>query len=110
MLFLAVRWPSSIPWPRFRRTPLPQHLWRCAARAGPGSVIVAHMMHDPGILIGLLRPYMEMARLFRATDAAIPCQCWAPITARESPSIAYLIVGVVVVEGRLRLSASDSSW
>jgi peptide/nickel transport system permease protein len=68
-------------------------------------VIVAHMMRmTRAAIINLLAsPYMEMARLKGISPAriivhhALP-NAWAPIANVVALNLAYLIVGVVVVE------------
>lgn len=68
-------------------------------------VIVAHMMRmTRAVLVGLLAsPYIEMAKLKGLSRAravfhhALP-NAWAPIATVVALNLAYLIVGVVVVE------------
>ena len=107
MLFLAVRWPlfhalSSVS-PDI--SPL-EHLQRIALPALTlVLVIVAHMMRmTRAAIINLLAsPYIEMARLKGLSPArvivrhALP-NAWAPIANVVALNLAYLIVGVVVVE------------
>jgi peptide/nickel transport system permease protein len=67
--------------------------------------IVAHMMRmTRSAIIGILaNPYIEMARYKGATPAriifrhALP-NAWAPIANVVAVNLAYLVVGVVVVE------------
>jgi peptide/nickel transport system permease protein len=107
MLFLAVKWPifhalaSISP----DATPL-QHLQRIALPSLTlVLVIVAHMMRmTRAAIINLLAsPYIEMARLKGLSPArvivhhALP-NAWAPIANVIALNLAYLIVGVVVVE------------
>jgi peptide/nickel transport system permease protein len=107
MLFLAVRWPlfhalSSVS---PDTSPL-EHLQRIALPALTlVLVIVAHMMRmTRAAIINLLAsPYIEMARLKGLSPArvivrhALP-NAWAPIANVVALNLAYLIVGVVVVE------------
>ena len=107
MLFLAVRWPlfhalSSVS---ADTSPL-EHLQRIALPALTlVLVIVAHMMRmTRAAIINLLAsPYIEMARLKGLSPArvivrhALP-NAWAPIVNVIALNLAYLIVGVVVVE------------
>jgi peptide/nickel transport system permease protein len=107
MLFLAVRWPlfhalSSVS---ADTAPL-EHLQRIALPALTlVLVIVAHMMRmTRAAIINLLAsPYIEMARLKGLSPArvivrhALP-NAWAPIANVIALNLAYLIVGVVVVE------------
>jgi peptide/nickel transport system permease protein len=83
-----------------------EHVYRAALPAITLTlVIVAHMMRmTRAALINLLAsPYMEMARLkgVPAREAiikhALP-NAWAPIATVIAFSLAYLVVGVVVVE------------
>jgi len=107
MLFLAVRWPIFHSLATVSPdTPFLEHLWRCALPALTlVLVIVAHMMRmTRASLIGLLSsPYMEMARLKGLSPRrlmlrhALP-NAWAPIATVVALNLAYLIVGVVVVE------------
>jgi len=107
MLFLAVRWPIFHSLATVSpNTPFLEHLWRCALPALTlVLVIVAHMMRmTRASLIGLLSsPYMEMARLKGLSPRrlmlrhALP-NAWAPIATVVALNLAYLIVGVVVVE------------
>ena len=107
MLFLAVRWPllhalSSVS---ADTSPI-EHLQRIALPALTlVLVIVAHMMRmTRAAIINLLAsPYIEMARLKGLSPArvivrhALP-NAWAPIANVIALNLAYLIVGVVVVE------------
>lgn len=87
-------------------TSLLEHIYRAALPAITLTlVIVAHMMRmTRAALINLLSsPYMEMARLKGVSqrDAiiqhALP-NAWAPIATVIAFNLAYLVVGVVVVE------------
>lgn len=107
MLFLAVTWqvfPSlaSVD----ADTPLLERIYRCALPAMTLTlVIVAHMMRmTRAAIINLLAsPYIEMARLKGMSKwrvivrHALP-NAWAPIVNVIAFNLAYLIVGVVVVE------------
>jgi peptide/nickel transport system permease protein len=87
-------------------TTLLEHLWRAGLPAITLTlVIVAHMMRmTRAALINLLAsPYMEMAQL-KGTPRreaiikhALP-NAWAPIATVIAFNLAYLVVGVVVVE------------
>ncbi|HNB29088.1 MAG TPA: ABC transporter permease, partial [Alphaproteobacteria bacterium] len=83
-----------------------ERLWRCALPAITLSlVIVAHMMRmtRAAIINVLSSPYIEMARLKGAKPwqiilrHALP-NSWAPIVTVVALNLAYLVVGVVVVE------------
>ncbi|HVZ01692.1 MAG TPA: ABC transporter permease [Dongiaceae bacterium] len=87
-------------------TPFWEHVWRLVLPALTLTlVIVAHMMRmTRAALINLLAsPYIEMARLKGLSPAkvivrhALPNAC-APIATVIAFNLAYLIVGVVVVE------------
>ncbi len=87
-------------------TPFMEHVYRAALPAITLTlVIVAHMMRmTRAALINLLAsPYMEMARLkgVSAREAilkhALP-NAWAPIATVIAFNLAYLVVGVVIVE------------
>ena len=87
-------------------TPLGERLYRVALPAMTLTlVIVAHMMRmTRAAIINLLAsPYIEMARLKGATPRelilrhALP-NAWAPIATVIAFNLAYLVVGVVVVE------------
>lgn len=107
MLFLAVNWqlfPSlaSVD----HDTPLWERVYRCTLPALTLTlVIVAHMMRmTRAAIINLLAsPYIEMARLKGISKSrvilhhALP-NAWAPIVNVIAFNLAYLIVGVVVVE------------
>lgn len=107
MLFLAVTWqvfPSlaSVD----ADTPFWERVYRCALPAMTLTlVIVAHMMRmTRAAIINLLAsPYIEMARLKGISKSrvilrhALP-NAWAPIVNVIAFNLAYLIVGVVVVE------------
>jgi peptide/nickel transport system permease protein len=87
-------------------TPFLEHMYRAALPAMTLTlVIVAHMMRmTRASLINLLAsPYMEMAQL-KGTPRreaiikhALP-NAWAPIATVIAFNLAYLVVGVVVVE------------
>jgi peptide/nickel transport system permease protein len=87
-------------------TPLPERLYRIALPAMTLTlVIVAHMMRmTRAAIINLLAsPYIEMARLKGATPRQIILKhalpnAWAPIATVVAFNLAYLVVGVVVVE------------
>ena len=83
-----------------------EHVWRAALPALTLTlVIVAHMMRmTRAALINLLSsPYMEMAQLKGVPKReaivkhALP-NAWAPIATVIAFNLAYLVVGVVVVE------------
>jgi peptide/nickel transport system permease protein len=107
MLFLAVRYPifyalASVD----ADTPFWERVGRCALPAMTlVLVIVAHMMRmTRAAIINLLAsPYIEMARLKGLSPSkiiyhhALP-NAWAPIATVIAVILAYLIVGVVVVE------------
>jgi len=107
MLFLAVKlhvFPSlaSVD----ADTPLLERIYRCALPALTLTlVIVAHMMRmTRAAIINLLAsPYIEMARLKGMSKSrtilhhALP-NAWAPIVNVIAFNLAYLVVGVVVVE------------
>ncbi len=88
-------------------TPFLEHAYRAVLppRRDADPLIVAHMMRmTRAALINLLSsPYMEMARLkgVSARDAilkhALP-NAWAPIATVIAFNLAYLVVGVVIVE------------
>jgi peptide/nickel transport system permease protein len=87
-------------------TTFTEHLWRAALPAITLTlVIVAHMMRmTRAALINLLAsPYMEMAQLKGVPKReaivkhALP-NAWAPIATVIAFNLAYLVVGVVVVE------------
>jgi len=87
-------------------TPLGERLYRVALPAMTLTlVIVAHMMRmTRAAIINLLAsPYIEMARLKGATPREIILRhalpnAWAPIATVIAFNLAYLVVGVVVVE------------
>ena len=107
MLLFALKWKwfpslSTVG----ETTPFFEHLYRAALPAITLTlVIVAHMMRmTRAALINLLAsPYMEMAKLkgVPAREAivkhALP-NAWAPITTVVAFNLAYLVVGVVIVE------------
>ena len=87
-------------------TPLNERLYRSALPAFTLTlVIVAHMMRmTRAAIINLLAsPYIQMARLSGASQTevilkhALP-NAWAPIATVIAFNLAYLVVGVVVVE------------
>lgn len=85
---------------------LPERLIRIALPAMSLTlVIIAHMMRmTRAAVINLLAlPYVEMARLKGATRTAVIMKhvlpnAWAPIATVIAFNLAYLVVGVVVVE------------
>ncbi|HXV26122.1 MAG TPA: ABC transporter permease [Alphaproteobacteria bacterium] len=107
MLFLAVKFP--IFYSLANISPDTPFLERIARSALPAMtlvlVIVAHMMRmTRAAIINLLAsPYIEMARLKGVSPAriilhhALP-NAWAPIATVIALNLAYLIVGVVIVE------------
>jgi peptide/nickel transport system permease protein len=107
MLFLAVRWPIFYSLASVSAdTPFFERVARCALPAMTlVLVIVAHMMRmTRAAIINLLAsPYIEMARLKGVSPRriiyhhALP-NAWAPISTVIAINLAYLIVGVVVVE------------
>jgi peptide/nickel transport system permease protein len=107
MLFLAVRLPVFYSLANVSAdTPLLERVARCALPALTlVLVIVAHMMRmTRAAIINLLAsPYIETARLKGVTPGriifrhALP-NAWAPIATVIAINLAYLIVGVVVVE------------
>ena len=87
-------------------TPFLEHIYRAALPAITLTlVIVAHMMRmTRAAIINLLAsPYIEMAQLKGATRGrvivhhALP-NAWAPIATVIAFNLAYLVVGVVIVE------------
>ena len=87
-------------------TPFMEHLYRVALPAFTMTlVIVAHMMRmTRAAIINLLAaPYIEMAQLKGISKLqvivrhALP-NAWAPIATVIAFNLAYLVVGVVVVE------------
>jgi len=87
-------------------TPFTERLYRSALPALTLTlVIVAHMMRmTRAAIINLLAsPYIQMARLSGASQTevilkhALP-NAWAPIATVIAFNLAYLVVGVVVVE------------
>jgi peptide/nickel transport system permease protein len=107
MLFLAVKFPIFYSLANVSPdTPFMERLARCALPAMTlVLVIVAHMMRmTRAAIINLLAsPYIEMARLKGLSPSriihhhALP-NAWAPIANVIALNLAYLIVGVVVVE------------
>jgi peptide/nickel transport system permease protein len=107
MFFFAIknRWFYSLSTVS-ETTPFLEHVYRCALPALTLTlVILAHMMRmTRASLINLLAsPYMEMAKLkgIPGREAivhhALP-NAWAPIATVVAFNLAYLVVGVVVVE------------
>ena len=107
MFFFAIRhrWFYSLSTVS-ESTPLLEHMYRAALPALTLTlVIVAHMMRmTRASLINLLAsPYMEMAQLKGVprreaiVKHALP-NAWAPIATVIAFNLAYLVVGVVVVE------------
>jgi peptide/nickel transport system permease protein len=107
MYFLAVknRWFYSLSTVS-DTTPFLEHVFRAALPSLTLTlVIVAHMMRmTRAAIINLLAsPYIEMARLKGLTPSqvilkhALP-NAWAPIATVIAFNLAYLVVGVVVVE------------
>lgn len=107
MLFLAVRFPIFYSLANVSPdTPILERIARCALPSLTlVLVIVAHMMRmTRAAIINLLAsPYIEMARLKGVSPGriishhALP-NAWAPIATVIALNLAYLIVGVVVVE------------
>ncbi len=107
MLFLAVRNPIFYSLATVAPdTPFLERVSRCALPAMTLIlVIVAHMMRmtRASIINLLASPYIEMARLKGVSRSriilhhALP-NAWAPIATVIAVNLAYLIVGVVVVE------------
>ena len=107
MLFLAVRFPIFYSLANVTPdTPLLERIARCALPAMTlVLVIVAHMMRmTRAAIINLLAsPYIEMARLKGVSPGRIIVRhalpnAWAPIATVIALNLAYLIVGVVIVE------------
>lgn len=107
MLFLAVKFPIFYSLANVSAdTPLLERIARCALPALTLTlVIVAHMMRmTRAAIINLLAsPYIEMAQLKGVPRSqvilhhALP-NAWAPIVNIIAFNLAYLVVGVVVVE------------
>lgn len=107
MLFLAVRFPIFYSLANVSLdTPFLERVARCALPVMTlVLVIVAHMMRmTRAAIINLLAsPYIETARLKGVSPSriiyrhALP-NAWAPIATVVALNLAYLIVGVVVVE------------
>ncbi|MFO1035184.1 MAG: ABC transporter permease, partial [Hyphomicrobiales bacterium] len=107
MFFFAVKWRwfyslSTVS----ETTPFLEHIKRAALPALTMTlVIVAHMMRmtRASIIALLSSPYIEMAKLKGLTPRqvilrhALP-NAWAPIATVIAFNLAYLVVGVVVVE------------
>jgi peptide/nickel transport system permease protein len=87
-------------------TPFGEHVWRATLPCLTLTlVIVAHMMRmtRAAIINVLASPYIEMARLKGLSTATVVLRhalpnAWAPIVTVVAFNLAYLIVGVVVVE------------
>ncbi|GHA51286.1 ABC transporter permease [Amylibacter ulvae] len=107
ILFFASLWPV---FPSLANvnvdTPFMERIYKCALPALTLTlVIVAHMMRmTRAAIINLLAsPYIEMAKLKGVSRArvilrhALP-NAWAPIATVIAFNLAYLVVGVVVVE------------
>ena len=107
ILLLASLWPVFPSLANVEAsTPFMERLYRVALPAMTLTlVIVAHMMRmTRAAIINLLAsPYIEMARLKGASQSevilkhALP-NAWAPIATVIAFNLAYLVVGVVVVE------------
>jgi len=107
MLFLAVRWELFYSLATVdAETPLLERVSRCALPAMTLILVtVAHMMRmtRASIINLLASPYIEMARLKGVSARriifyhALP-NAWAPIATVIAVNLAYLVVGVVVVE------------
>jgi peptide/nickel transport system permease protein len=107
MLFLAVRWEVFYSLATVGSdTPFFERVARCALPAMTLILVtVAHMMRmtRASIINLLASPYIEMARLKGVSPSriifhhALP-NAWAPIATVIAVNLAYLIVGVVVVE------------
>jgi peptide/nickel transport system permease protein len=88
------------------QTPFWEHVWRAALPSITLTlVIVAHMMRmtRAAIINMLASPYIDMARLKGMSPMTIVLRhalpnAWAPIVTVIAFNLAYLIVGVVVVE------------
>ncbi|MCF6097833.1 ABC transporter permease [Mesorhizobium muleiense] len=88
------------------QTPFWEHVWRAALPSITLTlVIVAHMMRmtRTAIINMLASPYIDMARLKGMSPMTIVLRhalpnAWAPIVTVIAFNLAYLIVGVVVVE------------
>ncbi|HSA82788.1 MAG TPA: ABC transporter permease [Geminicoccaceae bacterium] len=107
MLFLAVRWPIFHALSNVSPDTSPlEHLQRIALPTLTLIlVIVAHMMRmTRAAIINLLAsPYIEMARLKGVSPGRVIihhalANAWAPIANVVALNLAYLVVGVVVVE------------
>jgi peptide/nickel transport system permease protein len=107
MFFLAVKLRWFYPLSTVSEaTPFLEHLYRAALPAITMTlVIIAHMMRmTRAAIINLLSsPYIEMAQLKGVSKSqvilrhALP-NAWAPIATVIAFNLAYLVVGVVVVE------------
>jgi peptide/nickel transport system permease protein len=107
MLFLAVRYQIFDSLATVGpNTPFLEQAWRCMLPAMTLIlVIVAHMMRmtRASIINLLASPYIETARLKGVSPSriifhhALP-NAWAPIATVIAVNLAYLVVGVVVVE------------
>lgn len=107
ILFLASLWPVFPSLANIdASTPLGERLYRITLPALTLTlVIVAHMMRmTRAAIINLLAsPYIEMARLKGASRSEIILKhalpnAWAPIATVVAFNLAFLVVGVVVVE------------
>ncbi|NMD08970.1 MAG: ABC transporter permease, partial [Phyllobacteriaceae bacterium] len=107
MFFLAVKFRIFYPLSTVNAaTPFAEHIARVALPALTLTlVIVAHMMRmtRASIISLLANPYIEMAKLKGLKprqvilEHALP-NAWAPIATVIAFNLAYLVVGVVVVE------------
>ena len=107
MLFLAVKFPFLPSLANVNdATPLGERIIRCMLPSLTLTlVIVAHMMHmTRAAIINLLAsPYIEMAQLKGISRTSVIVHhalpnAWAPIVNVIAFNLAYLVVGVVVVE------------
>jgi len=107
MLLLATLWPVFPSLSQVStETPFFERLYLCALPALTMTlVIVAHMMRmTRAAIINLLAsPYIEMARLKGVSRSSVIIRhalpnAWAPIVNVIAFNLAYLVVGVVVVE------------
>ncbi len=107
MLILAVKFPILPSLANVNEaTPLGERIYRCLLPSLTLTlVIVAHMMRmTRAAIINLLAsPYIEMAQLKGVSRSAVIVHhalpnAWAPIVNVIAFNLAYLVVGVVVVE------------
>jgi len=107
MLLLATLWPVFPSLSQVKtETPFLERIYLCALPALTMTlVIVAHMMRmTRAAIINLLAsPYIEMARLKGVSKSSVIIRhalpnAWAPIVNVIAFNLAYLVVGVVVVE------------